>query len=269
MRRLQYDVSCEKIVSYERCRHTHVTSVLTTLSGLSFLHLRKQRRQQQQTKLSGKNNTKTNKKVTALKDAIEDFHRHKADSLENCRTVRRIVVDQHQQRRSGRRDSKPKHGTSSAEWQHAAAAATMSTEGGGGGREENGLKAEPLVETENVSWKNVHVGDLLEVRNRENIPADIVMLSCSDPRGTCFVMTSNLDGETNLKPRIVSPDLRAVMAATAGPGEEAGGGGDVLGLAARKAVVECDLPNQKLEHFDGTVVVSLFWLGCVRACVRL
>ncbi|CAN0579409.1 unnamed protein product, partial [Ectocarpus sp. 12 AP-2014] len=88
---------------------------------------------------------------------------------------------------------------------------------------------------------NVQVGDVLEIRNRENIPADLVMLSCSDPKGTCFVMTSNLDGETNLKPRVVSPDLRAAIAAADG--------------AAAGALVECDLPNQKLEHFDGALVV--------------
>lgn len=73
-------------------------------------------------------------------------------------------------------------------------------------------------------------------------------------------MTSNLDGETNLKPRVVSPDLRAATAAAAaasggGDGDLAGAGG-VLALAAHKAVVECDLPNQKLEHFDGAVAVS-------------
>lgn len=110
---------------------------------------------------------------------------------------------------------------------------------------------------------NVQVGDVLEIRNRENIPADLVMLSCSDPKGTCFVMTSNLDGETNLKPRVVSPDLRAVIAAADGPAavaESAGGlaggeQGSVLALAAKGALVECDLPNQKLEHFDGALVV--------------
>ncbi|CAN0537579.1 unnamed protein product, partial [Ectocarpus sp. 8 AP-2014] len=99
----------------------------------------------------------------------------------------------------------------------------------------------PPAATEEVPWMNVQVGDVLEIRNRENIPADLVMLSCSDPKGTCFVLTSNLDGETNLKPRVVSPDLRAVIAAADG--------------AAAGALVECDLPNQKLEHFDGALVV--------------
>lgn len=116
-----------------------------------------------------------------------------------------------------------------------------------------GAKRPPGV-TEQVSWMDVQVGDVLEIRNRENIPADLVMLSCSDPKGTCFVMTSNLDGETNLKPRVVSPDLRAAVVAASDAAEGAGGGqGGVLALAAKGAFVECDLPNQKLEHFDGTL----------------
>lgn len=121
---------------------------------------------------------------------------------------------------------------------------------------ERGAKRPPGV-TEQVSWMDVQVGDVLEIRNRENIPADLVMLSCSDPKGTCFVMTSNLDGETNLKPRVVSPDLRAAVAAAgdAPDGGAGGGEGGVLALAAKGAFVECDLPNQKLEHFDGTLAV--------------
>ena len=121
----------------------------------------------------------------------------------------------------------------------------------------------PPGETEMVPWMDVRVGDLIEIHNRENIPADIVMLSCSDPKGTCFVMTSNLDGETNLKPRVISPDLRAATAASGEPTQGKGGEADkaaertrgVLALAASGAFVECDLPNQKLEHFDGALVV--------------
>lgn len=50
-------------------------------------------------------------------------------------------------------------------------------------------------------WKNVQVGDFVRIRNEEQIPADIVILSTSDPDGACYVETKNLDGETNLKVR--------------------------------------------------------------------
>ena len=51
------------------------------------------------------------------------------------------------------------------------------------------------------TWKNVQVGDFVRLYNEESIPADIVVLSTSDPDGACYVETKNLDGETNLKVR--------------------------------------------------------------------
>lgn len=50
-------------------------------------------------------------------------------------------------------------------------------------------------------WKNVRVGDFVRLYNEEEVPADIVVLSTSDPDGACYVETKNLDGETNLKVR--------------------------------------------------------------------
>ncbi len=50
-------------------------------------------------------------------------------------------------------------------------------------------------------WKNVQVGDFVRLYNEEQIPADVVILSTSDPDGACYIETKNLDGETNLKVR--------------------------------------------------------------------
>ncbi len=35
--------------------------------------------------------------------------------------------------------------------------------------------------------------------DREYFPADIVLLSTTNPEGICYIETMNLDGETNLK----------------------------------------------------------------------
>ena len=50
-------------------------------------------------------------------------------------------------------------------------------------------------------WKNVQVGDYVRLYNGDPVPADVVVLSTSDPDGACYVETKSLDGETNLKVR--------------------------------------------------------------------
>lgn len=52
-------------------------------------------------------------------------------------------------------------------------------------------------------WKDVRVGDFIQMRCNEIIPADILLLFSSDPSGICHLETANLDGETNLKQRRV------------------------------------------------------------------
>lgn len=47
---------------------------------------------------------------------------------------------------------------------------------------------------EDVKWKKVKVGDLLQVRDDEDIAADLVCIGCSHPDNVCFIKTTNLDG---------------------------------------------------------------------------
>lgn len=54
---------------------------------------------------------------------------------------------------------------------------------------------------ERTLWKKLEVGDVVLLRDNEQVPADIIVLSTSDPDGMCYLETKNLDGETNLKPR--------------------------------------------------------------------
>lgn len=59
---------------------------------------------------------------------------------------------------------------------------------------------------EAVASQSVRVGDIVFMSANAEVPADIVVLKSSDAAGggaACHVETSNLDGETDLKPRRV------------------------------------------------------------------
>jgi len=53
-----------------------------------------------------------------------------------------------------------------------------------------------------IRKKDIRQGHLVVVRNREMIPADMVMLASSGDRGCAYIETSSIDGETNLKLRL-------------------------------------------------------------------
>ncbi|KAH8809491.1 phospholipid-transporting ATPase 1 [Flagelloscypha sp. PMI_526] len=59
----------------------------------------------------------------------------------------------------------------------------------------------PTPQWERTLWKKLEVGDLVLLREDDQVPADLLVLGTSDPTGQCFLETKNLDGETNLKMR--------------------------------------------------------------------
>jgi phospholipid-transporting ATPase len=93
-----------------------------------------------------------------------------------------------------------------------------------------------------VRWRDVQVGDFVKVTNRSFIPADLLVVTTSEPLGMCYIETSNLDGETNLKIHQAHPELA-----------ELGLNRDkILGV---HVAVECDAPNNSLYTFNGAMVM--------------
>ena len=91
-----------------------------------------------------------------------------------------------------------------------------------------------------IKWCDMKVGNLIVVRNRELIPADMILLATSESNGLGFVMTANLDGETNFKAKEVKKEFLELTHSS----------------QIRGAKVLCELPNNNLEHFEGTYVLA-------------
>lgn len=51
---------------------------------------------------------------------------------------------------------------------------------------------------------------LIKIKEDEFIPADVVVMKSSDPGGGLFVETKNLDGETNLKNKVVAKPINDI-----------------------------------------------------------
>ena len=54
-------------------------------------------------------------------------------------------------------------------------------------------------------------GNLLLIRKDESIPADVVLLSSFNEEGLAFVETAELDGETNLKIKVLHHEMNFLL----------------------------------------------------------
>ncbi|CAG8487702.1 24445_t:CDS:2, partial [Gigaspora rosea] len=91
-----------------------------------------------------------------------------------------------------------------------------------------------------TKWKNLRVGDLVNVKAQEWVPADLLLLHSKGEKGICFVETAALDGETNLKQKQALKDTNNTVVSP-----EA--------LANFQAMVCTENPNQDLYNFDGSI----------------
>uniref|UniRef100_A0A8B9ZD40 Phospholipid-transporting ATPase n=1 Tax=Anas platyrhynchos TaxID=8839 RepID=A0A8B9ZD40_ANAPL len=85
----------------------------------------------------------------------------------------------------------------------------------------------------------VAVGDIVKVTNGQHLPADMIILSSSEPQAMCYIETANLDGETNLK-------IRQGLSQTASLQSRE----ELMKVSGR---IECEGPNRHLYDFTGNL----------------
>lgn len=73
----------------------------------------------------------------------------------------------------------------------------------------NSRKTKVLVgsQFQDKPWRSIAVGDIVRLESNDSFPADLVILSSSEPEGMCYIETSNLDGCVRF-PFPTSPHLR-------------------------------------------------------------
>lgn len=92
---------------------------------------------------------------------------------------------------------------------------------------------------DDIKWKDLKVGAVVKVDRDEYFPADLILLSSSYDEAICYVETTNLDGETNLK-------MKQALHATSKLQEESD-------FKDFKAVIRCEDPNANLYSFVGSI----------------
>lgn len=87
------------------------------------------------------------------------------------------------------------------------------------------------------------------VEENEEIPCDLVLLYSSDPHGHCYIQTSNIDGEANLKLRKVPVVLKELLQADSRDQIQ-------KNLNSAEISIDCGNPDAHIYRFDGKYALT-------------
>jgi len=93
----------------------------------------------------------------------------------------------------------------------------------------------------NVQTQYLKPGDIVKVKKDCEIPSDLLFFSSSLSSGACYIETINLDGETNLKEKLICKEMKKI---------------DIKDLSNLKGDIICERPNMDLEKWSGSLYLE-------------
>lgn len=160
--------------------------------------------------------------LTIAKEGYDDWRRYTLDKAENASKVTILGTE---------------HGTTGK--QHGKRVSAADSELALSPSSDPKSASNPWTTTQ---WGELKVGDVIKLLGDEQVPADIVLLYADE--GVAFVDTRALDGETNLKSKMVPAALKKLNLAS------------VQNISASDVYFTIEHPNQDLYNFDGSATVD-------------
>ncbi|GIX61929.1 guanylyl cyclase [Babesia caballi] len=101
-----------------------------------------------------------------------------------------------------------------------------------------------VLEARTTRWKDVRacdlaVGNIVKLSCDDQVPADMIILACSNPDGQVHVDTTFLDGNRDLKVKYCTKDAKVEAS--------------IHSFANIRGQIVCDRPSPDLESFTGTL----------------
>ena len=106
-----------------------------------------------------------------------------------------------------------------------------------------------------TNWGKLRIGDIVQIKRDETIPADILILETSNETGLCFVDTKNLDGETNLKEKFIHKGIKdKIITNYSIKGFYEDYNSSYYSKFDSRII--CDKPNEYLDSWEGTIFIN-------------
>ena len=99
-------------------------------------------------------------------------------------------------------------------------------------------------------WSEIKVGNVLKINKEDIIPSDILVIKSSNKNGFCYMQTTNIDGETNLKP------IEAIKQTNEIINDELHKMDKLFDFRNENCKIEVDNPNNFIYEINGTLFLN-------------